>query len=164
MWRRLSVLLLAQLVGADHVICSWNIVVDSNSCASAVDGECDDGGPGAEFDVCTLGTDAVDCGSRSGRRLSEPARPKPTFMNAISTTGRVSNSRELEESGDYTSGATCLERNMYTGSCGFTWKKTKCWEGGVCCVDDEDACCIEDMQMRIGIVVGAGVGLLLCCV
>lgn len=36
----------------------------SNSCNSSNDGECDDGGPGAQYDVCALGTDCADCGSR----------------------------------------------------------------------------------------------------
>ena len=36
----------------------------TNTCSSANDGECDDGGPGAEYAVCALGTDCADCGSR----------------------------------------------------------------------------------------------------
>lgn len=36
----------------------------SNTCDSANDGECDDGGPGAQYSVCALGTDCADCGAR----------------------------------------------------------------------------------------------------
>ena len=36
----------------------------SNECTFAGDGACDDGGPGAEFDLCPLGTDCDDCGQR----------------------------------------------------------------------------------------------------
>lgn len=36
-----------------------------NTCPFAGDGECDDGGPDALTDICTLGTDCVDCGNRS---------------------------------------------------------------------------------------------------
>ncbi len=36
-----------------------------NTCPFADDGECDDGGPGALFAECTLGTDCGDCGPRS---------------------------------------------------------------------------------------------------
>lgn len=36
----------------------------TNTCSSANDGDCDDGGPGAEYDVCSLGTDCGDCGER----------------------------------------------------------------------------------------------------
>ncbi len=36
----------------------------SNTCDSASDGECDDGGPGAAYSVCELGTDCADCGAR----------------------------------------------------------------------------------------------------
>ena len=36
----------------------------TNDCATANDGECDDGGPGALYDLCGLGTDCNDCGPR----------------------------------------------------------------------------------------------------
>ena len=36
-----------------------------NTCEFANDGDCDDGGPGADFSVCGLGTDCGDCGPRS---------------------------------------------------------------------------------------------------
>ncbi len=38
----------------------------TNTCNSANDGECDDGGPGAQYSVCSLGTDCGDCGPRNG--------------------------------------------------------------------------------------------------
>ncbi len=37
-----------------------------NTCIFAGDGECDDGGPGARYSVCSLGTDCDDCGTRTG--------------------------------------------------------------------------------------------------
>ncbi len=36
-----------------------------DSCPTAGDGECDDGGEGSLFDVCALGTDCADCGPRT---------------------------------------------------------------------------------------------------
>eukprot|EP00966_Prymnesium_polylepis_P237772 5499226-Prymnesium_polylepis.1 len=36
----------------------------TESCDYATDGECDDGGSGAEYAECALGTDCSDCGSR----------------------------------------------------------------------------------------------------
>ena len=36
----------------------------SNTCDYANDGECDDGGNGSEYDLCSLGTDCDDCGER----------------------------------------------------------------------------------------------------
>lgn len=36
----------------------------TNDCATANDSECDDGGPGALYDLCGLGTDCNDCGPR----------------------------------------------------------------------------------------------------
>ena len=35
-----------------------------DTCSDAMDGFCDDGGPGAFFDLCALGTDCSDCGPR----------------------------------------------------------------------------------------------------
>jgi formylglycine-generating enzyme required for sulfatase activity len=36
----------------------------SNTCRDADDGLCDDGGPGADYSICGLGTDCGDCGPR----------------------------------------------------------------------------------------------------
>jgi len=36
-----------------------------NTCTYYGDGECDDGGPGADWDLCTYGTDCADCGPRT---------------------------------------------------------------------------------------------------
>jgi len=36
-----------------------------NTCTSARDGECDDGGPNSDYGLCTYGTDCLDCGPRS---------------------------------------------------------------------------------------------------
>eukprot|EP00900_Chrysochromulina_parva_P009799 jgi/Chrpa1/18820/Chrysochromulina_OHIO_Genome00025698-RA len=60
-----------------------------NTCNSAPDGACDDGGPGAEFSSCFFGTDCADCGPRSG--MSSP--PPPLCVN------------------------TCSSANSWTGSC-----------------------------------------------
>ncbi len=35
-----------------------------NTCMYMGDGECDDGGPGSDYDVCGYGTDCADCGPR----------------------------------------------------------------------------------------------------
>jgi len=36
----------------------------TETCRYASDGDCDDGGPGAEYTLCSLGTDCTDCGTR----------------------------------------------------------------------------------------------------
>ena len=41
----------------------------SSSCSYFGDGDCDDGGPGAEYNACPLGSDCQDCGGCGGRRL-----------------------------------------------------------------------------------------------
>ena len=47
----------------------------SNMCIYPVDGDCDDGGPGAEFTSCQLGTDCFDCGSRVVYHTHHPHHP-----------------------------------------------------------------------------------------
>ena len=37
----------------------------NDTCSTSSDGVCQDGGPGAQSDVCSLGTDCTDCGSRA---------------------------------------------------------------------------------------------------
>ena len=45
------------------------------TCSFSADGECDDGGSGAEFSECSLGTDCIDCGYRADQSLA--ASPPP---------------------------------------------------------------------------------------
>jgi hypothetical protein len=47
----------------------------SNTCAHSNDGDCDDGGPGAQYTSCSLGTDCGDCGSRTSP--PPPLAPPP---------------------------------------------------------------------------------------
>jgi hypothetical protein len=49
----------------------------SNECEFAGDGACDDGGPGAQFDLCTFGTDCNDCGARDGTTPPPGGEPEP---------------------------------------------------------------------------------------
>ena len=43
------------------------------TCAYANDGDCDDGGPGAQYTLCDLGSDCADCGLRPIQPPSPPA-------------------------------------------------------------------------------------------
>ena len=36
----------------------------TDTCSSARDGNCDDGGAGAEYNLCSVGSDCLDCGTR----------------------------------------------------------------------------------------------------
>ena len=37
----------------------------TNTCDTAYDSECDDGGPGSMYSICALGTDCAECGPRA---------------------------------------------------------------------------------------------------
>ena len=50
-----------------------------NTCSYASDGACDDGGPGADYSYCNLGTDCYDCGSR-GLPPSPPPPSSPPVL------------------------------------------------------------------------------------
>lgn len=50
-----------------------------NTCRYASDNDCDDGGPGAEFTICSFGTDCRDCGARNpGGTIDLPPPPSPS--------------------------------------------------------------------------------------
>ena len=47
----------------------------TETCLYASDGGCDDGGPGAEYSICALGTDCTDCGPRAASASPSPQLP-----------------------------------------------------------------------------------------
>jgi hypothetical protein len=51
----------------------------TETCNAASDGDCDDGGPGAEFSMCAQGTDCIDCGPRALNTNGAQARPPPSI-------------------------------------------------------------------------------------
>ena len=64
----------------------------SHSCTYSNDGDCDDGGPGADYALCDLGSDCADCGLRPIQQPS-PAAPPPTPLvhSEISVTNDAYN-------------------------------------------------------------------------
>ena len=52
------------LCGIDTTAAGW-FVPCAETCDHASDGLCDDGGPGAEFSQCAIGSDCADCGVRN---------------------------------------------------------------------------------------------------
>lgn len=67
----------------------------SNTCATANDGECDDGGPGSLYSVCTLGTDCNDCGPRGGQAPPPQQQAGTLCTNTCSTA----NDSECDDGG-----------------------------------------------------------------
>ncbi|KAL1520830.1 hypothetical protein AB1Y20_022392 [Prymnesium parvum] len=49
-----------------------------NTCSYQSDNDCDDGGPGAEYSLCSLGTDCIDCGPRTYTLSQSPPPPSPS--------------------------------------------------------------------------------------
>lgn len=56
----------------------------TETCSFANDGACDDGGPGAEFSLCELGTDCTDCGSRTSGAINSWRFAAPSGTNISS--------------------------------------------------------------------------------
>ncbi|MFN3202708.1 MAG: hypothetical protein ACE366_30230 [Bradymonadia bacterium] len=52
-------------------------MVCNNSCFTANDEVCDDGGEGSNFDVCPMGTDCADCGPRQRGEAPRQGPPQP---------------------------------------------------------------------------------------
>jgi len=50
----------------------------TETCVYASDGWCDDGGPGAEYSACSVGTDCTDCGPRMLPTPPSPPPPSPS--------------------------------------------------------------------------------------
>lgn len=48
-------------------------------CNYSSDGDCDDGGPGAEYSICPMGYDCFDCGPRSSLAVFEERGSLPKF-------------------------------------------------------------------------------------
>lgn len=104
----------------------------TNTCMYANDGACDDGGPGAEFAVCALGTDCTDCGPRSGGTSS-------------SSSGGMATNRPL--------GDPCTADSQCAG--GFCIRESNNgWPGGYCSKPctvfgnecGEEGTCREELQ------------------
>lgn len=58
--------------------------VCADTCAYASDSDCDDGGPGAEFEICPYASDCADCGSRVA--IDPPAPLSPGAFHSPSPT------------------------------------------------------------------------------
>jgi len=85
----------------------------SNTCVFRHDGDCDDGGPGSEYSVCSYGTDCIDCGSRLF-----PAAPPPPAPPLIPPSPSPPPLPPLPPPHPPVSpgGLTCLDTCIYAGS------------------------------------------------
>ena len=99
----------------------------------ASDGVCDDGGPGAEYSICEIGTDCTDCGSRVDASVRPPPpSPDPPPPSAAQSSSScvifysdATCTTELQRScGDYMVGGTCsgplASGRYYTATCSGT--------------------------------------------
>lgn len=79
-----------------------------NGCGYATDGDCDDGGSGAEFDMCAYGTDCIDCGVRP---FKPPSQPKPPPL-PLPSPGTCSNTCLYSNDGDCDDGGPGSEYTL----------------------------------------------------
>jgi hypothetical protein len=71
-----------------------------DSCEFASDSHCDDGGPGAEFAECTIGTDCLDCGRRTITRTDravavDSAAGTLVYLDTIHPVGSASSGHSM---------------------------------------------------------------------
>ena len=69
-----------------------------DSCPYSGDGECDDGGPGADHSLCLVGADCTDCGERSG--VNE--------FDACDESCRFNNDGECDDGGPGSEFSLCI--------------------------------------------------------
>jgi len=86
----------------------------TNACSHAFDNDCDDGGTGSEYSVCTEGSDCQDCQFRylpSGRRLSEHSQVIANHTPATKHLEKTSHGRELSVGNHFqvTSTENCID-------------------------------------------------------
>ena len=60
----LAIILFALVIAGCNQNESATEEVCDNTCLYAFDGDCDDGGPNSDYDLCDCGTDCADCGTR----------------------------------------------------------------------------------------------------
>lgn len=91
--------------------CSWL----GGSSSWANDGECDDGGPGAQWTSCGLGEDCNDCGPRTYvgyQSQCDPTLQQPTASLGATTSARIVNGTSLASPREYMFLAS-LETGLY---------------------------------------------------
>lgn len=115
------VLLAAALVGCNDLIPEPPPTPSgglcTNTCLYANDGDCDDGGPGSDYDLCSYGSDCGDCGARSGSNPGPTPGPGPNPGPSTATMMVYTNHRDTGGHIDVSVGGRS-ERltRYYTGS------------------------------------------------
>jgi hypothetical protein len=79
----------------------------TDTCVYASDGFCDDGGEGALYDVCDIGTDCSDCGSRTASDAST------TGTSGFAVVGQVENYAYLMENSSTTPATVIFKLNAF---------------------------------------------------
>jgi hypothetical protein len=139
------------------------------------DGYCDDGGPGSQFNACSLGTDCSDCGgSRRSLEEYQPSAEALEKFKILLTTGVKMNgahpsevpANKMRRRLDYYG---CDLENTRSVDCGGFMKNSDCQETysflgydfNHCCAESDGDCCEVNVGAVVGVSVGAAVGLAL---
>ncbi len=112
-----------------------------DTCRWAGDGECDDGGSGALYSVCALGTDCSDCGPRGSDAGSEPlpmpAEAPPTPSTSFPYAGLDLDGMSIPRAGlanptlERALGVSTEPEGTVVGDGGVSWVRGSIsWFGG----------------------------------
>ena len=91
---------------------------DTAGCPYTADGDCDDGGPGHDYDICAFGADCTDCGPREPAALPPSPPPPPSLSPGV----LCSNSCTYATDGDCDDGGSGSEYEL----CDFGTDCTDC--------------------------------------
>lgn len=118
----------------------------TNTCASAGDGECDDGGERSLFSVCALGTDCMDCGPRGGGTCTPNCAGRTCGPNGCGGTCGPG----------CTGGSTCTAAGTCTTASSCTGVGEACVTSGDCCTNL--TCRFDSNQCATCVGIGADCG------
>ena len=78
------------ILGGCSNTCIGSVNTPREDTIHASDGDCDDGGPGSQYNYCEYGTDCADCGHRQGQEHIHSVQITPS-------TGRRMSAEDTED-------------------------------------------------------------------
>lgn len=99
----------------------------TNTCSYHGDGDCDDGGDGSSYSLCSLGTDCDDCGTREASAPVKASNPVPasTPAQASNPVPASTPAQAITTAATFSQGAcyggTCCDTSGGTGGAKDSW-------------------------------------------
>ncbi|HJL18008.1 MAG TPA: hypothetical protein RMH99_20250 [Sandaracinaceae bacterium LLY-WYZ-13_1] len=116
----------------------------TDTCVYAGDGDCDDGGPGADYALCAYGSDCTDCGPRG---TTADAEPTGALGDSCGSVSECASGLSCLGSVSQPAAHCCVPAGSSCGAgsdcCGYMdclGGRCACRSAGRACLDDADCC------------------------